>query len=172
MSHCKVIRFKNDKKTEYLECKNSHGGAARIWDAMYKKYLRRYPNDPTDNWLLGKWQSDLWKVADAVTVPDPFRAVLASTYDHAIVRRENFQQFASDLRSFVAAFPPGPCVCHLEAWAEYVESSGDDVWAIGFHGTSVSDNLWVKYDDDDCVPYDFDTNTRHFDVYAYIGAKE
>jgi hypothetical protein len=74
------------------------------------------------------------------------RAVHASTFDHAYIRRENFPRFCADLRAFDAVYPSvGAKVNHLPAWADAIEKL--DAEAVGFHGTSVSENPWRKYDE-------------------------
>jgi hypothetical protein len=101
------------------------------------------------------------------------RAVHASTFDYAIVFNDHLQQFAKDLREFVAYFGTDSSVCHLLSWAEFIEKNLE-IEAIGFYGTSVSENLWFKYNEetDESIPYDLETSDKHFDVYDQIEAMD
>ena len=152
---------------EEQEFKNAHGGAAFIWNALCKRYLGH------DNWMMAGVMNDgrdLWDLAKRSDVQPFERAIHAATFDRAIVRREDFAQFAADLRKFVETYPPGNRVCHLSAWADAVESSEHE--AIGFYMMSVSDNLWFEYDadSDESIPYDLNGDNRHFDVYQELAA--
>jgi hypothetical protein len=175
MSYCKLITFKNGKQDDGLglECKNAWGGAAYIWDSLWERYARD-PRKMYDSWLMaagrpgpeGKRLWDLWKRQD---LPMCMRAVHLATFDYAIVKRENLQRFAADLREFVKAFPVGERVVHLPAWADFIEQH-PEIEAIGFH---VSENLWDGPQDDEgeCKnPYDMATGDKHFDVYDEIEA--
>jgi hypothetical protein len=73
------------------------------------------------------------------------KAVHAATYDLAFIRRVNFQQYINDLRAFVQMYPTGERVDHLPAYADTIEKL--DAEAIGFYGTSVSENLWWRWDE-------------------------
>ncbi len=63
---------------------------------------------------------------------------------------------------------PTTGVDHLEAWASVVDTCEGD--KIGFIGTSVTGGLWmipVEMCDYD-RPYEFDTDTQHFDTFEYV----
>lgn len=171
MSYSQVIAFRDGKPAEVLECRNAWGGPAYIWTSLFDRYLKD-PFIEYDSWLsrFSRNDNSLWQLVDREDIPAALRAVHYSTYDRAIIRREHFQQFAADLREFVATFPTTG-VCHLPAWADFVEKC--DAEAIGFYGTSVSENLWfidkeqteADEDDEDSIPYDLNTGDKHFEVY-------
>ena len=159
--------FKDGKPHDSVEYRNAWGAAAFVWNALFEKYLKD-PNIPFDSWLVRGMKDDsqeLWDLADREDLPMFERAVHASTFDYAIIRNNHFKQFAKDLRQFVAAYPAGESVCHLSEWAKFIESC--DAEAIGFYGTSVSDNLWFEWDEEreDSTPYDLNIGTKHFEIY-------
>ncbi len=167
MSYCEIITFKDGKPDKSLECKNAWGGAAYIWDMMFKTFLKD-PSKEFDTWLT---HGDcLWKLQERSDVPAFMKAVHVSTYDRAIVRKEHFGQFVKDLREFLAFFGTSGRICHLETWAKVIEDN-PDVEAIGFYATSVSDNPWSAFNEEleTSTPYDLTTGTDHFEVYDSLG---
>lgn len=166
MSYCEILSFKNGIPDDYLECRNSWGGAAYVWNAMYNKYLKN-PDVEYDSWLFNS--GALWKLDKDQSIPRFMRTVLSATYDNAIVRQANFKQYIEDLRAFVNYFGTNGNVCHLNTWAEYIEAHMD-AEAIAFNATSVNSDQWRKWDDeiDDSVPYDLNKQDKHFEVYQNI----
>jgi hypothetical protein len=170
MSYCELIEFKDSKPDRAHEFGNSHGGAARIWTALFEKYLKN-PAKPYDSWLtrgMDPANRDLWDLAKREDLPLFERAVHVATFDNAIVGREHFAEFAGHLREFDAAYPCPGCVNHLPQWADVVANSTAE--AIGFYMMSVGDNPWYEWDEEteDSVAYDLATGKKHFEVYEYL----
>jgi hypothetical protein len=169
MSRCSIIEFRDGLPAGAVEYGNSWGGAARIWTALYDKYLRD-PQVQYDNWLTDSTKPGSRRLWDLVVDSRPHefeKAVHYATFDRFIVERKNFTRFAKHLREFAAAYP---CtgVDHLPAWADFIEKSTAD--AVGFHHTSVSENLWFAWDEekDESIPYDLRTGDTHSEVYEAI----
>ncbi len=172
MSQCAIIFFKNGKPYVEEEFSNAWGGAARIWTSLYDKYLKD-PLIEWDSWMSGSMHGKidkLWELPKNEEFEVFERSILVSTFDYAIIRKENFVRFAKDLRDFVHLYPPGESVCHLLSWADVIESS--DAEAVGFHGTSVSENLWYKWDSEaeEEIPYELQDGDEHFEVYEWLAA--
>lgn len=170
MSTTELIEFENGTPANHHEFRNSWGGAARVWGALYDYYLKD-ASRPYDNWLSATSQPGdrrLWDLAKDETISMPERAVHAFTFDNAIVRRENFERFAADLRTFAELHPTPGKVDHLNAWAEVFESSAYE--AIGLHATSVNENPWYSWDEEADEPILFDLNERddYFEVYQWL----
>ena len=167
MSYCALVCFEDGKPGVITEFKNSCGGAAFIWDVLYDKYLKD-PNKKPDCWLLDP--DSLWPLAKRADLPLFERVVLASTYDRALVRDDHFAEFSGHLREFVKTYPAGDKACHLSAWADLFDKSESE--AIGFYGTSVSENLWIDWDEekDGPIPYNLNERDDHFEVYDYLKA--
>lgn len=166
MSYCQLITFANSKPAEAIEYQNAWGGAARVWDALFNRYLKD-PANPYHSWMTGD-ADKLWALARNSELPMFERAVHTATFDWAIIKREHFAQFAADLRAFVETYPPNGRVCHLLAWAAFVETC--TVEAIGFHSTSVASNLWYDWNNerDESVPYNLNSGIKHFEVYERL----
>jgi hypothetical protein len=173
VSYCAIIEFRDSVADTVQQFGNSWGGAARIWDALYNKYLKN-PMLEYDNWLTDSSKPGnrrLWDLVDDSRLFDFEKAVHCATFDNFIVRRENFPRFCEHLREFSRAHPCGG-VDHLPAWAAFIEKS--DAEAVGFHHTSVTGNPWVSYDEekDESVPYDLRTGDKHAEVYAELEASK
>ncbi len=166
MSYCELVEIRKGKASGGFEFMNSRGGSARIWASLYNRYLLN-PEIPYDGWINDR-SNRLWRLANDSQIWFGDRAVLASTFDYALVFQEDFKRHAFNLRSFASRFPSGRCVCHLIEWAKVYESS--PAQAIGIYGTSVGDNLWQPWDEelDESVPYDLVTGDRHLDIYKEL----
>jgi len=143
MSYCQLIAFKGGQAHGGVEFRNSWGGSARIWDALFKTYVPK--KHEYDSWLANNGNDErLWALARREDLPMFERAVHAFTFDRFYVRKENFAKFANDLRLFVAKHAViGACVDHLPAWANWLDSE-NGAEAVGLHGTSVSGNPWIR----------------------------
>lgn len=165
MSYCAIITFKDGKPSEQIEYRNAWGGAARIWNSLFDKYLKN-PEIPYDSWLQINRQQSLWDLANRKTLPDCERAVHCSTLDLAYIQRDNFLRFASHLREFDRINPvQRNTVNHLIAWADKIVTL--ECEAIGFYGTSVSENPWCKWneekDESDAIPL-----SEGWEIYDHI----
>lgn len=163
MSYCQIIFFKDGIPNESLEFQNAWGGAARIWSSLFTRYLKD-PYKEYDTWVTCK-HDGLWKLARRSDLPLFERAVHASTFDLAYVRRCHFPKFSDHLREFVKTYPIVGSVDHLSAWADVIDKT--EAEAIGFRATSVSENLWSKYDEDkdEETPVPL---SKGFEVYEWI----
>lgn len=144
---------------------NAWRGVARIWDALFNKYLKD-PSKQCHSWITEKNQQPLWDLVTLDSLPLYERAVHASTLDLAYIRRNNFPLFCADLRAFDIAFPVD-YPSHLSAWASAIEKLDSE--AIGFHGTSVAENPWLKFDEekDQTIPVPL---SQGWEIYDYLGA--
>jgi hypothetical protein len=168
VSYCEVFTFKDGKIDESVRFKNAWGGHAFIWECLYNKYLKN-PLIPYDSWL-GKNSEKLWKLPERNDLRDFERAVLISTFDYAIVRKKNLRPFMHDLISFETVYKRVESgVCHLSSYVEWIHSH-EDAEAIGFYGTSVSENIWRRWNEEteEEILYDLNTMDKHFEVYEYF----
>ncbi len=147
MGYCEIIPFKDGNPQTGIEFHNPWRGAARVWDALFERYLKN-PEIPYHSWLSSYSKdkgSDLWDLAKSERLQLFERACHAFTFDLAYVRRENFGRFVADLRAFDRQYPVD-YPSHLSAWAELLETL--DAEAVGLYGTSVSRNPWYEYDEE------------------------
>lgn len=171
MSYCKIVVFKDSLAEVGAVFGNSWGGAARIWDAMFEKYLKGEGVSEWASWLTLGDKDGLWDLAKSKAVPKYERIVHASTFDYAVIFRDNFENYVECLRLFVKNNPVSS-VDHLSSWADFIEGVSDDVKAIGFHQTSTTENPWVVWEwiDEEQVsrPYSLKTDDDHFNVYEFV----
>lgn len=171
MSYCELISFKDGLPADSQEFGNSWGGAMFIWDSVFERYLKD-PKIPYDNVLspLAKHGSEreqaIWNCWKRPDISPAAKAVWLCTFDNVLVMPLDFNQFALDLREFVREFLIGERICHLPAWADFVDNHAD-AEAIGFHHTSVSENPWYGWDEatEESVPYNLATGTKHWSLY-------
>lgn len=144
MSYTALVVFNGDK-VEEIEFRNAWGGAARVWDAIFNRYVPK--KHEYDSWVCAPMGDDrrLWDLYKRKDLAPFVRAVHMFTFDRFYISKVHFQRFAIDLTSFVEAFPvKGAQVDHLPAWADVFRKS--DAVAIGLYGTSVGENVWCVYD--------------------------
>ena len=173
MSYTTLLGYKNGQFVNLIEYRNAWGAAARIWDVLYDNYLKD-PNNPVDCWILCKPLTWLWDIAKRTDIPTFERAVHASTFDRAYVRRENFGRFITDLRAFDLKYPCTGNANHFPSWAQDIEKIDADVAAISFHQTSVAENPWIKYegaDEEGEEVYSQYSLSAGFEVYDFIDGK-
>lgn len=165
MSYCAIIPIRDCMPQAQVEFRNAWGGAARIWEALFEKYIKD-ENTPYHSWLCAESHQKLWDLAKDTRLSLMERAVHASTFDRAYICRSEFSRFATDLRDFDKLYPAtGSQVNHLQAWADFIQSLDAD--AVGFYGTSVSENTWWRYNEASDETYATPLSDC-FDVYEWI----
>lgn len=142
MSYTSLITFKNELPDGQIDYRNSWGGAARIWKAIFDAHVPK--KHEYDNYLANNGNDPrLWDLAKRIDIPIFERAPHAFTFDLFYVRGDNFDRFHSDLLLFVQKYPAGESVDHLPAWAKWL-SDNNGVEAVGLYGTSVGENPWHR----------------------------
>jgi len=181
MSRGTIIAFRNNEANNALELRNSWLGAAWIWSHVFNEYVKD-PNRPYDTWMIGGRDKELWNTAYNPEIPEYIRAVMASTFDYALIKQENFDKYIGHLKEFCEHYQPqsaGPRYqelehsSHLMSWVQFIEQNRD-AQAIGFHATSVTENLWVSYNEetDTEVLYNIATGDEHFEVYELLNEEK
>lgn len=141
MSYTQLIPFVDGKAQPGIEFRNAWGGAARIWDALFKAYVPK--KHEYDSWVCSTDDRRLRDLAKRADLPKFERAVHVFTFDLFYVRNEHLRDLASDLRAFVQKYPVNGQVDHLPAFAKWLEEHGT-VEAVGLYATSVGENLWHR----------------------------
>ncbi len=145
MSRTALIKINDRRMCGEIEYINAWGGAARIWTALFNKYLKD-PNREYHSWITDYPNNRLWELSENKSLTVFERAVHIFTFDNAYVKKDNFNRFADDLRTFAETYPYPGKVDHLPSWADEIEKL--DCEAVGLYATSVSDNPFRKYDSD------------------------
>lgn len=183
MSYSALIVFRNGLAEADAEYRNSHGTVTVVWDALLKKYEELiYSEEEIKQFRFEPWMragcnggyEKLWDVHKATPLPlRPWEWIaLQWSYDNALVRAADLLVVGEALERFQDAHVvTSRRVCHLKAIGERMRElqrgriEGKDVDAVGLYATSVGDNPWMHYnEDDELVPYDLNKDTKHWFV--------
>ena len=170
-----VVRSDSGDVEYHQEYGNAWGGHARIWTSIWDKYIKDHSKE-YDTWLSpSENQERLWASYKDEHIPIQVRVVMAMTFDRVLIAKAQFKLMATTLRKFMELFPYGG-VDHLPAWADELELLVDDetVDAVGFHATSVAENPFEVYreEEDDSRPYNVNTDEGHAYLFDMDEFKE
>lgn len=159
MSYCRMnVITKSGNVTHRKTFHNSHGGVMYIWDELCRKYLSIAHFSRLEN------SSSLWKLYEDNRLTKCEKVALLSTYDYAVVKKENLQELALSYRKFLEIYPnTKQYICHLNAWADELESiikENKDIIGVCFYPISVGEDIWDEY-------Y-FHAREDHFSVFDYL----
>jgi len=189
MSYTEInIIKKNGDCESYDEIRNSWRGAMAIWLRMEEKYLPEFIPDwakrmpqflydeegkpkkfyrmhqaPMDGVDKGK---EIWELFNSDKVSRIDKIVLGSTFDRAVVMKEN-------LLELIEAFENFDAVTSLKEQAEILKQIYNEEEAIGvcWNQTSVCQNRWTSYElvendeDSDWMPYNIFQHDKHFNLF-------
>lgn len=155
---------------DIAEFSNSWGSAAFVWDALYKKYIGGDGYLFSDENMKKVWA--LWKDPRLRTVE---KVVLLSTFDHAIIERDKFEDAAFAFAEFEALHRQPNAICHMGAISQaLMDNRETDCVGACFQQTSVAENPWLgEYNEDteDYKPFDMNAE-KHFFVFAELEKDE
>ena len=147
---------------DICEFRNSWGFAPVVWDALGRAYISK-------DFV---WLSDpdrIWRLYDDPRLSASERAVLFMTFDYAYVCHKDARQAADDIEMFLTMYPqPAGSANHWPAIAQWMGGWPIDIPCVGFHGTSVSEDLWAIWESDDDDPGRTPDWERAWDVYAEL----
>jgi hypothetical protein len=147
---------------DHREYENSWGYAARIWTALFDMYCKN-PAIQYDNWMDGERIKELWKLVYDDRLTEFERHVLASTFDNAVVKKEDFSQLAEKLLKFAAKHYQLGQVGHLELVASELRTAPDGVIAAFWHQTSVAEDPWYgEFGTNEEKPYNMLKGDKHW----------
>lgn len=166
------IAESNGDVVGFKEYRNSHGGASYAWSSLCQKHF--------GDSVLWLFDGDIWEKFDKLNFPPHIKAVLYFSYDYAFVKKEHLQQFVSDIRQFIAEYPPEENrICHLLTWADDIERDiiGTDALGVCLYATSVGEDFWEATEVKECCseccdcewkPYNINLESKHFSIYDEI----
>lgn len=194
MSYTEIYAFdKEGNAHHYAEVHNAWRGAMAVWRIMEERHLPPYipsyvkacrwyypgitPQEverhldfkPTRMTAVPFGDEDpaseIWALADDPKVPENERIVLHTTFDRALVRKENIQKVIEAFMNFGGE-------TSLPEQADILKKMIDDpvIIAVGWNQTSVSADNWANeggYDEENDVnlPYNCLTGDKHFWVF-------
>lgn len=156
MSYTEMFGF--DKKGDaynLADIKNSWRGAVAAWNYIYNKYVGGdFPMFGEEGFKQFPANFDKMEEVDQI--------VLLTTYDYALIKREDFQKVINAFRDFKGD-------TSLKEQADIIEESleDEDCIAIGWNQTSVNGDNWCNYggydnENDECIPYNINTGSKHW----------
>ncbi len=157
ISKCGVPRY-------YEEFANSHGSAPMIWQALCKAWLGMSERE-----YYGRRLDELWPLADDISKPESERVVLQSTFDRAVVMRDDMLRLADAFDAFAEKYAKPGYVCSLPEQARVLR----EMHAQGFIGacwnqTSVNGDVfwfpWNSERDRPARPYNVLKRNEHWTV--------
>lgn len=137
------------------EYPNSHGFCTYVWTMLCNKY-------GIGSWYIDENADKLWKLANDPRLLSCEAITLETTFDHAIIRKEDFAEVIRAYRDFERLHLPGKHVSHLSSISLEMEKYLDDENVIGFcfYQTSLIQNPWVKYGEEE-REYNIYKDTKH-----------
>lgn len=160
----------NGNTRDVAEFSNSWGSAAFVWDALRKAFLSGDEYLFNDEVIKKVWA--LWKDPRLLRFE---KAVLLSTFDHAIIERDKFTDAAEAFTAFERRYRQPNAACHMGAISQVLMDSRElDCVGACFQQTSVAENPWLGEYDEETEEYKpFDMNAgKHFFVFAELQQQE
>ncbi len=175
MSYTTIHTFGHDGRLrdECTFIQNAWRGGMALWLLLEKKYLPPlnplFPKSSRVFSLDPEISDEFWHLIDDDRLSGDDRVALATTYDHVLVRRENLPRVIKAFRS--SEFEETSLPEQADALSKIYED--EDVSAVGWQQTSVSDDMWCDWDDekDEGIPYNWKEGDRHwflFDDYPQL----
>lgn len=150
------------------EFSNSFWSAAMVWTRFAVRYLGVAEEDQyrvlTDKGLLRR----VWDLAADEALPEADRITLCTTFDRFYVNAENFERVAAAMDATAKWLPE---VCTIGPQAQFIRSliGNAEALAVGWQQTSVSEDLWWIYPNNDGID---DDEGRPFNILTDDGATE
>jgi len=157
---------------EYAEFRNSHGSAGYVWRVMGDRYIGP---DAYSTALFSDGMQRLWDLWRDTILPLHHRAVMLFTFDHVMVRAEDFVRLAEDMEAFVRDFYPDGSACSLPEQAATLREMATEKGIRGacWQQTRVAESLWYVYGDegdDEGRAYNIDVDDKHWWLYETLNA--
>lgn len=171
MSYTEIVAFKNGKACDVKEIQNAWRGAMSVWMLMDESHLPPYYAswDPAKKVSRASAMMDpnamkqVWELANNENVPIDERLVMGTTFDKALVKRENLTRLIEAFKNFDKTYPDKSSMLEQsEILESFLEDEEIDV--VGWNQTSVSENPWFTWNEDkeEYVPYDINTMEEHW----------
>ncbi len=138
--------------------KNAFLSAFVVWDIIAKEYAGI---TSISSLMFDKEKMNaFWKLVKDPKLPEFARAVMGSTFDKVMVKREDCKKLAGHMREFDAAFSKHGKTHMLAIADELDKLSETDAAAACFTQTSVSSDVWQVRENKD----DEDSEDRYYDI--------
>lgn len=184
---------------ESQQFKNSWGGAALIWDYFTEKYFPLPAGKKSWERQVGMFANlqPIWDLQDREDLPEEEYAVLLSTFDNVMVKREDLEYLADCFETVLRDMPPylenySTRANHMQAEADAFRKLAKDptVQAVCWQQTTVSEDMWwespeepenyddlteeeqKRFDNLDGKPYNINMGQKHWFLFHKEDDKE
>lgn len=149
--------------TPYADFRNSWLGGWSVWDNLAKLYLGR----EATHFMLEKNMQAIWDLAGDDRLPDHHKLVLMSTFDTAMVKRDDCNRLADAFTQYARDFPQHG---HIPEQAKALRQLADDpeCFAVCWRQTSVSADVWRVFEDEESRPYDISIDDGHWFMFEEV----
>lgn len=184
MSSTEMVYFTKDGFAHHgTDIQNAWRGAMAVWHFIEEKYLPPFkpsfvvpfsediesllgyqPMRSNASVMEGEPIREVWQLYHDERISKIDKIVLGTTFDRALVKKEDFPELIQSLRDFEedGSFKEQADV--IERWL-----SNDDIIAVGWNQTSVTNNQWTQahYNEpeDEYLPYNCLTEENHFWIF-------
>ncbi|MBU2177531.1 MAG: hypothetical protein KJ556_20765 [Gammaproteobacteria bacterium] len=167
MSYTTLYSISKDGNVySFREFRNAFRSAYLVWDNMAKRYLGK----EASSFMIGNNMQQVWDLWTKEDIPEAHRLTMAATFDHVIVRRENFETLANAFDQYAKDFAdPG----HIPAQANALrELATTDCLGACWQQTSVAEDLWQiwNYEEDEGRPYNINVDEGHWFLFDCLDA--
>jgi hypothetical protein len=164
MSYTRIFYFDKSGTAEFLgETHNSHRGAMAVWRFLEDKYL---PKEHVPRFISDK-MDEVWKLHKDERLSDVERICHRSTFDNAVIRRENLPKLLEAYKQFPHENTSLPE--QAKVIEEAIEKLGDEITAIAFNQTSVNADEWVGFhgydEEDEPINYNLNKDDAHWFLF-------
>ena len=140
----------------YEDYRNSHRGAAMVWNNLYKEFCGDYikAKNAQQGWaqefpLSLEDNRQVWKLFKDEKIPRDIRIVLGSTFDYVILKQENFEDFHKAVEVYAEWFP---CGTLLQQANDIVSLKRRKILGVCWNQTSVC-SMW------------YGRGNRHYNIF-------
>jgi len=185
MSYTEIFGFdKEGNAYGQADIRNAWRGGMAIWSTLESRYLPAYrpsyvpayiPDDQIESYctykpsrcsaMEPKAMQGIWDLVRDERLKDCEKIALACTFDHVIIKKEDFSKLIDAFRVFEGE-------TSLKEQADVIEEmlKDDNCIAVGFNQTSVNGDTWINagpYDEEneESSPYNLFNQTEHWFLF-------
>lgn len=143
-------------------------GAPFVWHRLYWRYLadKKATQPPS---LTEELLKSVFALADDERLSLDERIVLKTTFDYAMVKRENIGRLIEAMNKFMAGYNGDAGGCNFKDQITVLEILAIDATcqAVAWCQIDKTESMWdVKTEDGSVRPYNINTESKHWFVFA------
>lgn len=152
--------YKNGDVKYYEGVNNSWLGGMHVWNTLNEKYGFNEGLFTGFEKTFGSFNKGRYENYEDI--------VLGSTFDHVLVKKENFNQLIDNFKLYIENTNGGNFSKQIEV-IKQMKNDGDII-AVGWCQTSVTGDLWDEYDEEtgENSPYNINEGDKHWYLFDEI----